>query len=340
MSPNNLKNKLNLQHKSCKGTLHGTGNYCKPPPQNDNQSIQTNGSSPKPEALETRNGNLGCKKKSSSVSSEGFSESDSVDSEKNSKNGDVTDGCKKSVNICERLHAASTKASHAKTAKMRYLEEADDEDILWIEDLVKGVAKADGKIDKENRNKKREVLKKVLGRKPSLNGDEAIKPSKKIEEIKDTTNKTTVSNFTRSTPARSSFSRGSFRRPNPPQNNNQNQSQKPQTPTPPPRNLRGSFRNSIRRNIKKKSSLKIESISYDELVFRATNKKVNFLSFDRNNCLKDLKTLMSGVLQEQEDIKVIPVQLICIFAYVTTCGSERLWFSVERISCKDSKGVF
>lgn len=319
LSPNHLKNKLNLQHKSCKGTLHGTGNYSKPP-QTDNQPPKTNGTPPKPETTQAKNGNLGCKKKSSSVSSEGFSESDSVDSEKNSKNGDVADGNCKRMAICDRLHAASTKASHAKTAKMRYLEEADDEDILWIEDLVKGVVKAEGTTDKENRNKRREVLKKVLGRNPSLNEDET-KPPKKLEE---TASSATSGNFARSTPARSSFSRGSFRRPSAPTNNNQNQNQKPQTPTPPPRNLKASFRSSMRKTTKKKSSSKIECISYDEAVFRADNKKVNFLNYDRNNCLKDLKTLMSGRPEDQEEIKVILVQVICICAYVIGCGTQRL----------------
>lgn len=94
---------LKSKHKTCKGTLHATGNYNK---------ITTN---------------TNTKVKSSSVSSEGFSESDSVDSLKEEAN-------KKNTAICDRLHNAATKASHAKTAKMRYLEDGGDEDTLWIED--------------------------------------------------------------------------------------------------------------------------------------------------------------------------------------------------------------
>lgn len=95
----NLRNK----HKTCKGNLHATGgNYQKPAPK---------------------------KTKSSSVSSEGFSESDSVDSLKDEAN-------RKNSAISDRLHNTSTKASHAKTAKMRYLEDGDD-DSLWIEDVAK-----------------------------------------------------------------------------------------------------------------------------------------------------------------------------------------------------------
>lgn len=258
------KSKLNLQHKACRGTSHGTGNYCKT---NSNQPCEHGKKGP----LQLSNGSLGSKTKSSSVSSENFSESDSVDSagEKSSKASETVDEInQKNLAVSDRLYSASTKASHAKTAKMRYLDEADDDDILWIEDLMNGAdaTKAEGRDDKEKRFRRREVMKKVMG--GNQNGST---PSPKPEE---------VSPFSRSSSARSSFSRGSFRRTPTPKNQ----------PTPPPRaNLRGSFRKSIRKK------LKIPTVTYDELLFKANNRKVSCFSDDKSNCFKDLQS----VLREQ-----------------------------------------
>lgn len=287
ISPTNLKAKLSLQHKSCKGTMHALGNYCKSP----TLEKITNGVSPKL----PNNNRLTSKAKSSSVSSEGFSESDSVDSlgEKNSsKNSDVNveEANKKNLSICDRLHTATTKASQAKTAKMRYLEDADDDDIMWIEDLTNGIVKTgdekpEHRNDSEKRSRRREVLKKVLsaGKSPLEN---------KPKEEKETPN-----GFNRTSQARASFSRASFRRGSNPINNQKSQ------PLPPPKNLRASFRSSCRRGSKKFSKAICEN--YEDVAFRANNKKVHCLGDDRNNFFKDFDSMKKygAVYVDEEQVR-------------------------------------
>lgn len=221
----NLKNK----HKTCKGTLHAAGNYQKvaTAPQN--------------------------KIKSSSVSSEGFSESDSVDSLKDEAN-------RKNSAICDRLHNASTKASIAKTAKMRYLEDA-DEDTVWIEDLPKSTKR------------------------------EPAAAQKKASE--------SPNNFVRASAARNSFtsSRGSFRKTTPTngiKNSTITNGVKSSTPpTPVVNGIRNNLlRSSGRRSVRKK--WKGGLLSWEEAWFRANNKKVHWLnSDDKTNCFKDLNSLMA-----------------------------------------------
>lgn len=244
----NIKSK----HKTCKGTLHATGNYQKPPPQPH------------------------VKVKSSSVSSEGFSESDSVDSLKEEAN-------KKNSAICDRLHNTSTKASFAKTAKMRYLEDGNDEDIVWIEDLANGV-------DKEKKQKRKDDLKK------NMIGEQKQKNEEK-------------NNFVRSSFTRNSFTRGSFKK-TPTMNGTTNG----KTSTPPVSNgkpstplLNGSrnnfVRNSTRRSTKKK--IKGGSLTWEEAWFRANNRKVHYFSGDdKTNCFKDLNVLLSLVAKTDDQIEV------------------------------------
>lgn len=217
---------LKSKHKTCKGTLHATGNYQK-----------TNNTTPQ----------IQNKVKSSSVSSEGFSESDSVDSLKDEAN-------RKNSAICDRLHNASTKASHAKTAKMRYLEDGDD-DSLWIEDLSNGNAK----------NKPQPPPPK--------------KPS---------------NNFVRASPARNSFTRGSFRKTTTPVISS-NGAKAATPPTPVTNGCRNSLlRSSGRRSVRKK--VKGGCLSWEEAWFRANNRKVHCLGGDdKNNCFKDLNVLVSLV---------------------------------------------
>lgn len=229
-SPANLKSK----HKTCKGTLHATGNYQK--------------TAPTPPT----------KVKSSSVSSEGFSESDSVDSLKEEAN-------KKNTAICDRLHNTLTKASFAKTAKMRYLEDGNDEDVLWIEDLANGA-------DKEKKQQRKEALKKVLGGKPDeQNG------------------------FVRSSTTRGSFSsRGSLRKTT---------TTNGKTPTPPVMNRNNLLRNSTRRSARKK--WKGGTVTWEEAWFRANNRKVHCLGGDdKTNCFKDLSVLVSPFAKTDGELEV------------------------------------
>lgn len=65
------------------------------------------------------------------MSSEGCSETDSLDSSIGDPGRQMS--CK---SVCERLHATATKASIAKTARMRFQDE-EDEDGTWIQDLRK-----------------------------------------------------------------------------------------------------------------------------------------------------------------------------------------------------------
>lgn len=247
---------IKSKHKTCKGTLHATGNYQKPPQSNV---------------------------KSSSVSSEGFSESDSVDSLKDEVN-------KKNSAICDRLHNASTKASYAKTAKMRYLEEGVDEDNLWIEDLANVVDKK-----RKEGGQKSEVEEK--------------------------------SNFVRSSSTRSSFSRGSFRKTPisngkvsaPPVVNGKTSTPpvvngkistlstvngKSSAPSTPQVNgIRHNFlRSSIRKSVKKK--IKSGCLSWEEAWFRANNRKVHYMGGDdKTNCFKDLNVLLLQAEVRQKVLK-------------------------------------
>lgn len=212
---------LKSKHKTCKGTLHATGNYHK---------TQT-----------TTN----TKVKSSSVSSEGFSESDSVDSLKEEAN-------KKNSAICDRLHNAATKASHAKTAKMRYLEDGDEETV-WIED------------------KQPPVQKKQNG------------------------------SFVRATPARNSLTmRGSFRKITPPSNG---------IKTTPPVTIAGNrnnlLRSSGRRSVRKKQQKGGGGVGWEEIWFRAVNRKVHCLGGgdDKTNCFKDLEALVKTEVRKKKFLR-------------------------------------
>lgn len=232
LSPASLKNK----HKTCRGTLHGTGNYQK----------SSNG-----------------KVKSSSVSSEGFSESDSVDSLKEEAN-------KKNSAICDRLHNTLTKASYAKTAKMRYLEDGNDEDVVWIEDLA------------NSKQNKKEATKKLAGGQKS-----------KEEE---------PGNFVRSSGARNSFSRGSLRKTTPNQNGVSSPAGvKPATPV-----LNGTRNNFLRSSWRRSTRKKVKGgcLSWEEAWFRANNRKVHCLSGDdKTNCFKDLQVLRVAKAEGETQVR-------------------------------------
>ncbi|XP_044261051.1 unconventional myosin-XVIIIa isoform X2 [Tribolium madens] len=155
-SPKTPKNQT-YQHNSCKGTAHGTGTYIK---DGAFQRIPSKRYA-KPPQVPTSD-----KTKSTSVSSEGFSESDSLDSlGEKTKNGTT----ERKLDVSSRLYNSTTKASVAKTAKMRHL---DIFDVSWTNNLRKGT--------RNKKNKRRENLKKALGDKLVLGEG---KRHRKIENV-------------------------------------------------------------------------------------------------------------------------------------------------------------
>lgn len=76
------------------------------------------------------------KPKTASISSENFSESDSIDSSDN-KTKSSEENSKKHNDVCSRLYSSGTKASEAKTAKMRHLDIFDVDEASWMGGLRK-----------------------------------------------------------------------------------------------------------------------------------------------------------------------------------------------------------
>lgn len=143
-SPNSPKNQKPHQHTSCKGAAHGTGTYIK-----DGAFQRT------PSKRYTKPPKIPpSEKKSTSVSSEGFSESDSLDSlgekTKTSQNNNSVD----KNEVSSRLYTSTTKASVAKTAKMRHLDIFDVEDCSWPNALRKNKIKKMKKVLEKSKRKK------------------------------------------------------------------------------------------------------------------------------------------------------------------------------------------
>lgn len=182
---------LPKKHSSCKGTAHGSGNYGPIEEKEcdlDKSSFQRNNSkrwsgrtklnsrknsenSIETESVKSvdvskspfqRNGSARwslksnskkTEKKPTSLSSDNFSESDSLDSL-----GDKTKGCdntddatKKEHDICNRLYNGVTRSSIAKTAKMRHLDIFDVDENVWVGGLRKSNASDDS--DKKSKQK-------------------------------------------------------------------------------------------------------------------------------------------------------------------------------------------
>lgn len=150
------KKRTLVKHTGCKGSVHGSGNYNKPPPVTespcDNQHLNVASSFKRvPSKRFNKNVDLPSIAKkppseskaktanSASVSSsENFSETDSVDSlsEKGKCNETVSRN-RKPNDISSRLFNNVTKSSIAKTAKMRHLDIFDVEENGWAGGLRK-----------------------------------------------------------------------------------------------------------------------------------------------------------------------------------------------------------
>lgn len=159
-SPKLQRKAIATQHKHCTGYAHASGNYFRasasPKPPRRNGGIFFDGNPPKPgrpdeeldggfpprhrhqspffDGLPPRSPSCSSHiPNSASVSSEGCSETDSLDSSVGDVGMRLKNSCKAA---CDRLHSTATKASIAKTARMRFQDE-DDEDGTWIQDLRK-----------------------------------------------------------------------------------------------------------------------------------------------------------------------------------------------------------
>lgn len=288
------------KHNSCKGSAHGTGNYgcytekeCdldKSPFQRNNSKRWSTRSNVSRKISETsfdtesvtsevdknqlqRNtksrwslrstSTRKIEKKNSSISSENFSESDSLDSlgEKTKSSDTTDDSAKKPNDICSRLYNSVTKSSVAKTAKMRHLDIFDVEENNWIGGLRKNVSEESEKqklaVDNENFSRARNGSV----RKKSIDTDS------KPEDLTTKVIKDSQDNYI------SRNKSGSVKKPD---------SDKPPPKAPP----RSSFRN--KRN-KYKFFSKAPCIAYEEILFMSLNKKTNgfFRIVDKTNCFKD-----------------------------------------------------
>lgn len=196
----NTPSPIPRKHSSCKGVAHGSGSYgsveekeCdsdKSPFQRNNskrwsgrakqvpkKSSETTveGESQKAEevkkSLLQRNGSgrwsfksstKKAEKKATSVSSDNFSESDSLESiGDKTKNFDNTDDTNKK-DVCNRLYNGVTIASIAKTAKMRHLDIFDVDENVWVGGLRKTSSseEADKKQKQKNLNEIENIFDK------------------------------------------------------------------------------------------------------------------------------------------------------------------------------------
>lgn len=162
-SPKLQRKAIATQHKHCTGYAHASGNYFRKgertpssspkPPRHNGGGIFFDGHPPKPgrpdeeldlprlrhhlpffDGLPRRSPSSSSHiPNSASASSEGCSETDSLDSSVGDVGMRQMNNCK---TVCDRLHSTATKASIAKTARMRFQDE-EDEDGTWIQDLRK-----------------------------------------------------------------------------------------------------------------------------------------------------------------------------------------------------------
>lgn len=191
--------KKTLQHTGCKGEAHGHGTY---EPFQRSPSLR---GSKKDSSPFQRTGSLRGSKtkppvppkpKTASISSENFSESDSIDSSDN-KTKSSEEVVRKQNDVSTRLYSNGTKASEAKTAKMRHLDIFDVDEASWMGGLRKN--SDDGG-----------ALKKKVNNNADKPGDESPFVRSRNGSIK-RNGKSETGQSTPKAPPRS-YLRGSFRR--------------------------------------------------------------------------------------------------------------------------------
>lgn len=288
------------KHSSCKGAAHGTGNYglveekeevdkC---PFQRNNSKRWSGRSDKSfrkisdSCIETeslkapevnkntfqRNGSARWsfksnskkpEKKPTSVSSENFSESDSLDSlgDKTKCSDSIEDTNKKESVVSNRLYNGVTRSSIAKTAKMRHLDIFDVDDSVWIGGLRKN--NAPDEADKK--------LKQKL-----------------LNEIENTFDRSRSGSLRRRSSNPTSENPGDKHGKD---TSKENLSVKPKgiPPKVPPRN------NLRRQSFKFKNGKRPKQYSYEEIFFMSYNKKTAgfFNVVASNDCFKDFNEILS-----------------------------------------------
>lgn len=309
-----ISSPLPKRHNSCKGAAHGTGNYgCFIEKECDLEKnpFQRNGSkrwstrstasrkvsetsfdtesvtsevdkSPFQRNIPVRRSVKSSpvrkpEKKNASVSSENFSESDSLDSlgEKTKSSDTTDDTAKKSSDVCSRLYNNVTKSSLAKTARMRHLDIFDVDDNSWMGGLRKNTADDTEKvirqklIDNEspfNRSRHGSLRRKLSDQScDSKCEDASSKAANGIQENGVSRNK---NGFVRKQDS-DKLNSGS-------------------TPKAPPRS---SFR---KKHLKFKNLSRAKHISYEEILFMSLNKKTNgfFSVVDKSNCFKEFADLL------------------------------------------------
>lgn len=281
-----LASPLPKRHTSCKGVAHGTGNYAAKPDKecdhahspfqrNDSKRwsrrSSINGRSNDGEDIEKSpfqrtssarwsGRSKKSEKKPPSISSDNFSESDSLDSGEKTKSSDTTDDAQKKDNdVSNRLFKNVTKSSMAKTAKMRHLDIFDADENCWIGGLRKNIADDIGKSPKQEVDSpfsRSGSLRKSMSKENGAakhsqeNGFSKVKTG----SIKKNDTEKAVNGFHRNDTGRNSF--------------------------------KG-------RRLNSKLS-KIKCITYDEIVFMSNNKKTAgfFNVVDKNNRFKEFSELM------------------------------------------------
>ncbi|KAJ8980816.1 hypothetical protein NQ317_000548 [Molorchus minor] len=260
--PSPFPRKKPQNHTSCKGLVHGTGNYS--PTTDVDKSPFQRGSSGRwsrkslGSARKTQDAGDG-DKKPTSVSSENCSESDSLESVgEKTKSSETTEPAKKSDNICARLFKSVTKASMAKTAKMRHLDIFDVDENSWIGGLRKASTED---IDKSKPTGDKVPQESGLNR--SRNG--SMRKKGGDENGKDVG----VSRGRNGSGKQSGedFARSSFRR----------------------------------KSLIRKGWSKVKCVKYDEILFASENRRANgfFGSVNGVNCFKDLNEMIEEAKSEE-----------------------------------------
>lgn len=279
------KKRGSAQHSFCKGVAHGTGNYVSAPekvspedksPFERNSSKRWSRKSTKESKKEDND-----TKKTASVSSENFSESDSLDSlGDKTKVSDVTDDVvKKASNVVSRLFNSVTKSSVAKTAKMRHLDIFDVDENSW----VGGLRKSTTNDDNDKISKKKQPCTDDSPKAPQENGfcrsrnGSIRRNSSGSNAESDKTTSNTENGFSR---ARNNSIRRSGKQ------------------------LDGSKAVGTRGSFKRKNSIrklsKVKTIDYEEILFISNNKKASgfFGNVDKDYCFKKLEDL----IRQKDDV--------------------------------------
>lgn len=294
------------KHSSCKGTAHGSGHYgvveekeCdleKSSFQRNNSKrwsgrLKQNARNNSENSIDTesvksvevnkssfqRNGSARWsfksntkkpEKKPTSVSSDNFSESDSLDSlGDKTKSCNTDDATKKESDVGNRLYNGVTRSSIAKTAKMRHLDIFDVDESVWVGGLRKNITP-----EESDKKSKQKILNEI---------ENAFERSRNGSFRRKNTNQNGDTGVT--SPKDASQENGLTK----------------------PKVIQRDI--AKRRSFKFKNSSKAKQKGYEEILFMSLNKKTPgfFHIVDKNDCFKDLNEVMSKKEQEVGKIEII-----------------------------------